>query len=252
MTAPELHTAASFVVQGKHSSVTELEYQTDHDEYFVTLKSGFLRWAGDLPPTEGHHISIFTHFRGPAEKQRAFAAAICERWNGDADLTRFEGIGVEVSIGTNARVSFGCTTFGDVVMKTGRVPMHVVDFGEVLERIKNEQEAQAEQERQRRRNNPVRRPALVPPWIRWDLASYLRLEFGESFWQWDSVKPWHLKYLGEYVIDGVPTRYWRYPTSDGKPRYATVERFEDSICLGMTEEDPPSTDPPPAPSQGRG
>lgn len=240
MTNSHLSIAASFQVHGKHSTVSQLDARTGDAEYFDQLKAGVIEWRRALP--EGaHSLSIFTTL-AQAERQRVLAQKVCDQWNADPTLSSLDA-NIEISFGTDEDVSTGCTTYDDPVYKKGRRELHVIDYQAILARVERETESMREEERQRRRTNPVQRPVALPLWIRWEIASYLRLEYGESFWERDSVKPWQLRYVGEIAVDGVPTRYWTYPTSDGKPHYATVERFDNSYSLGMT------ADPPPAPSK---
>lgn len=70
------------------------------------------------------------------------------------------------------------------------------------------------------------------------LVEYLRLEYGEDEDDPDSIKASDLKYVGEFMIDGVKTRYWSYPTS-GEPAWATIEFLPDGECAGMTDVPPP-------------
>jgi len=69
------------------------------------------------------------------------------------------------------------------------------------------------------------------------LAAYLRLEYGEAVADPASLKASDLKYLGRFNVDGWPTDYWEYPTSD-KPAYATITINEDGEMLSMTDDPP--------------
>lgn len=82
---------------------------------------------------------------------------------------------------------------------------------------------------------------ILPENIATEIASYLRLEYGERSQDKASLKEHDLVYEGDFVLDGVPTQFWRYPTWDGFA-WATVERFENSYCLGMTDVPPPTGD----------
>lgn len=80
----------------------------------------------------------------------------------------------------------------------------------------------------------------MPRTIRSQLAHYLRLEYGEDHKDKSSIKAKDLSFDGEFVIDGVPTQFWRYPSSDPQGyNWATVERFEDNCVLGFADEPPP-------------
>ncbi len=70
------------------------------------------------------------------------------------------------------------------------------------------------------------------------LADYLRLEYGEDVNDPDSVKASDLKYIGEFVIDGIVTEYWSYPTS-GEPMWAIIQIIDDRDCASMTNIPPP-------------
>ena len=55
-----------------------------------------------------------------------------------------------------------------------------------------------------------------------DILEYLHLEYGESPEDADALKLSDLKYEGKFLLDGVPTHYWSYPTSS--PCWAIVQR----------------------------
>lgn len=69
------------------------------------------------------------------------------------------------------------------------------------------------------------------------VAAYLRLEYGEDAEDPASLQASDLTYLGRFNVDGHPTDYWQYPTSD-KPAYATMAVWKDSSVLSMTDEPP--------------
>ena len=70
------------------------------------------------------------------------------------------------------------------------------------------------------------------------LADYLRLEYGEDKNDPKSIKSSDLKYIGEFIINGVITEYWSYPTS-GEPMWATIEIIDDKDYASMTSVPPP-------------
>lgn len=70
------------------------------------------------------------------------------------------------------------------------------------------------------------------------LADYLRLEYGEDENDPDSVKAEHLVYEGQYLIKGIKTKYWKYPTSDGFS-WVVIEEYENSRCANFSETPPP-------------
>lgn len=69
------------------------------------------------------------------------------------------------------------------------------------------------------------------------VAEYLRLEYGEDADDPDSLQASDLNYLGRFHVDGHPTDYWQYPTSD-EPAYATMTMHDGSMALSMTDEPP--------------
>ena len=76
------------------------------------------------------------------------------------------------------------------------------------------------------------------------LLEYLHLEYGEEAGEEDALKASDLVYVGEYVIDGIPCKYWSYPTT-GEPMWATIEdysgleSYSGLRCIGMTATPPP-------------
>jgi len=70
------------------------------------------------------------------------------------------------------------------------------------------------------------------------LADYLRLEYGEDESDPDSIKASDLTYVGEFVVDGVPTKYWSYPTSK-EPGWVTIEEHGEQRSANMTSTAPP-------------
>jgi hypothetical protein len=69
------------------------------------------------------------------------------------------------------------------------------------------------------------------------VAEYLRLEYGEVAEDPDSLQASDLSYLGRFNVDGYPTDYWQYPTSD-QPAYATMTMRDGTTELSMTDEPP--------------
>ena len=69
---------------------------------------------------------------------------------------------------------------------------------------------------------------------------YLHLEYGEEAGEEDALKASDLVYVGEYVIDGIPCKYWSYPTT-GEPMWATIEDYSGLRCIGMTATPPPQS-----------
>lgn len=69
------------------------------------------------------------------------------------------------------------------------------------------------------------------------VAEYLRLEYGEDAEDPDSLQASDLTYLGRFQVDGYPTDYWQYPTSE-EPAYATMTMREGGTALSMTDTPP--------------
>jgi hypothetical protein len=70
------------------------------------------------------------------------------------------------------------------------------------------------------------------------VANYLRLEYGEDATDPDSLQASDLSYLGRFEVNGCPTDYWQYPTSDKTPAYATMTMRDGTTELSMTDEPP--------------
>lgn len=69
------------------------------------------------------------------------------------------------------------------------------------------------------------------------VIEYLRLEYGEDAEEPDSLQISDLSYLGRFDVEGYPTDYWQYPTSD-QPAYATMTMRDGTTELSMTDEPP--------------
>lgn len=69
------------------------------------------------------------------------------------------------------------------------------------------------------------------------VVEYLRLEYGEDAEDPDSLQASDLTYLGRFNVDGYPTEYWQYPTSD-LPAYATMTMRDGTTALSITDEPP--------------
>lgn len=84
----------------------------------------------------------------------------------------------------------------------------------------------------------VRHPSMLKlktpeEWV----IEYLRLEYGEDSDDPDSLQASDLTYLGRFDVEGYPTDYWQYPTSD-QPAYATMTMRDGTTELSMTDEPP--------------
>ncbi|MDO6746081.1 hypothetical protein [Gilvimarinus sp. 1_MG-2023] len=69
-----------------------------------------------------------------------------------------------------------------------------------------------------------------------DVLEYLHLEYGECPEDDDALKLSDLNYEGIFLLEGVPTHYWSYPTSE--PCWAIVQPYEDAYCFGMATTPP--------------
>ena len=70
------------------------------------------------------------------------------------------------------------------------------------------------------------------------MAEYLRLEYGEEKDDPNSLKSSDLVFVGTFVVDGIPTKYWSYPTS-GEPMWGTIAEDGDNAYASMTSTPPP-------------
>lgn len=72
--------------------------------------------------------------------------------------------------------------------------------------------------------------------IEQSILEYLHLEYGETPDDSDALKITDIKYEGLFILDGVETHYWSYPTSS--PCWAIVQPFQDSYCFSMSTTPP--------------
>jgi len=221
-------------------TIAELDFVPSSIDFFAELKSGVLEWKQGL--SEGKHsLTLSAYVRSEEPEQLRLLKHVAELWNNDAELQLLDSVFVELMLGNNKDAWYGCSTAIDFKQKFEPRPhLQAFSYRELLEASEKELAAQAQAERERRRANPVQNPVKVPRRIASNIANYLRLEYGESRWSRSSLKTADLAFEGEFVIDGVPTQYWSYPTSKGKA-WATVERFDDNYCLGMTDKGPPKS-----------
>jgi hypothetical protein len=77
-----------------------------------------------------------------------------------------------------------------------------------------------------------------PGQIEAELAEYLDREFGAPQFS-EPLRIEQLTYLGEFSVDGVPTRYWSFPCSATPGCWATVQPWEDAHTLGWSVTPPP-------------
>jgi hypothetical protein len=223
---------------GESHAVAEISIEQGFDPLFEAVKIGYLEWR-NKHGNGNHRLSICCEVPNKSDAYREFIAHFCERWNVDADLQSWPPVRVDLSLNFDEDGWIGCTTGTSLVDSTANQPqMQFYDVDEQLRELDAIADAAKEEARARRRANPVRNPVKLPRGIASEIAGYLRREYGESWWQRGAIRARNLTFVGEYVIDGVPTQYWAYPSSE--PMWATVERFDDSYCLGMTDDAPPA------------
>lgn len=241
MKNPKFSLMVTFKLGDGSTSLYEMSEPHEAQEFFDRLKAGFLQWRGPLSNSM-HSLSIFAPIPRRDASYRDLIQSVCERWNADVEIAKLGPSHVEISLTNRGDNWVGCTTARDIVhkMHSEQGDMYFVDYAQWMRDIEARLRKAKKDEKSRRRANPVRYPVELPGNIKSEIARYLRLEYGESARDKGSVKARDLAFEGEFVIDGVPTQFWRYPTSNPKkPSWATVERFDDSYCLGMTGDRPP-------------
>jgi hypothetical protein len=92
-------------------------------------------------------------------------------------------------------------------------------------------------EKPRKRRAPGE-PARLPRDIKSRVLQYLRLEYGESPRDPGALRLSDLSYEGEHLHQGVPTRFWSYPSSAGKT-YVTVALSPKEYRIAMSDRGPP-------------
>jgi hypothetical protein len=231
---------ASFKMPDGVTAIATMPAPLDASEYFTILKLGVMGWYISLPAGR-HSISVNSTVPRRDDIYRRLLEDICQCWNADPDLKALSTVHVEVSLNNRGDGWVGCSTAIDELDKrSGQREMHFLDYSRLIQELEARQQALEEEARKKRRENPVLTPVDLPRNITSEIARYLRLEYGEIYGEKGSIKARDLKFEGEFVIDGVPTQYWSYPTSTKSGvAWATVERFDDTYCLGMTETPPP-------------
>jgi hypothetical protein len=160
----------------------------------------------------------------------------CSLWNADVVLASIPAK-VTIKLIYRSATLLACTnSIGLPMLSKGIGPMRIFDEEAELAALTQALEAEIKQSKAAQRAAPVTDPVELPKDIRTRIAAYLRLEYGESARDKASIKARDLVLEGEFVIDGVPTQFWRYPSKS--PSWATVERFADHYCLGMGESHP--------------
>lgn len=236
MTKLKFSITTNFSMGENSSSLCEMSEPLDIEEFFDRLKAGFLQWRRDRSKAM-HSLSIRVPISRRDDLYRDMIQGLCSRWNSDQDIADVGPSHIELSFAHRYVDWIGCTTAKNVTLKwqSEQGAMQFVDYIILMKAINAQLREWKTKERSRRRSNPVKHPAELPGNIKTEIARYLRLEYGESAHDKNSVKARDLKFVGEFIIDGVPTQFWEYPTSNPKkPNFATVERFDGSYCLGMS------------------
>jgi len=70
-----------------------------------------------------------------------------------------------------------------------------------------------------------------------DILVYLHLEYGEVPSDLNALKLSELKFLGQFLLEGLPTYFWWYP-SGVEQCWATVEFSDEAYNIGMTTISP--------------
>lgn len=231
----------TFAMGDGSMSLCDMSLSQEPQEFFDRLKQGFLQWRRSLSNSM-HSLSVFVPVARREEPYRDLIQSVCALWNSDPDIATVGPSHIELSLTNRGDGWIGCTTAKDFIRKmhSEQGEMHFLDYAVLLRDLEAQRRKAEKDEKARRRANPVQVPVELPANIKSEIARYLRLEYGESARDKDSVKARDLKFDGEFVIDGVPTQFWRYPSSNPKkPQWATVERLEQMYCLGMTGDPPP-------------
>ena len=241
MKIPPFTITTTFNFGDRSSCLCEMSEPLDTQEFFDRLKLGFLQWRRSLSDSL-HSLTVSAPIPRKDEAYRDLIQGLCDRWNSDPELAASGPTHVELAL-THRHIDWiGCTTAKIVLykMQSEQGDMYLVDYAQLHRDLEAQVRKAKAAEKARRRANPVEHPVALPANIKSEIARYLRLEYGESARDKDSLKARDLQFAGEFVIEGVPTQFWSYPSSNPKkPMWATVERFDDSYCLGMTDKRPP-------------
>ncbi len=239
MTKQDFYIVANFDSGVGVSTICEMSTPCNASNCFMRVKAAYVQWRATLR-SGAHSLSIQIAVPRRDDTYRDLLRDVCLLWNVDSELSALDPLHIEVTLSNCGECWIGCSTAVDLADNTAKQgEMRPFEWSDVIKEQGTRQQALLEQEVSRRRTNPVKNPVVLPRRIASEIAEYLRLEFGES--ARTGVKAGQLKFEGEYLIDGVPTQYWRYPTSNPtKPGWATVERFDGTYSLGMTTIPPPS------------
>ena len=232
----------AFQVMETHGCITSIKIDETSLNNAQALFQAFTRslnnWLAKLPSAPHLIHSYEAHvvlLRRPLDCHPPLQG-FCALWNADGALALIPAK-VTLKLMYRADSLLACTnSIGLPTLSKGIGPMRVFDENLELAELTQAWEAQVKQAKAAQRAAPVINPVDLPKNIRSEIAVYLRLEFGESARDKASVKAKDLVFEGEFLIDGVPTQFWRYPSST--PSWATVERFADHYSLGMGESHP--------------
>ncbi len=225
-----------------------VDFSKGEEELFNNLKKAYLEWRRRLG--ESAKTCNVTGGTGRQSSDTELKTKqLCEYWNQDKELISLSPIRLKFTVEAAFKpwIGFTSTTgqgmYGEL-SSTMRIFYEKQETAATIQALmargKEAEERLAREilETKKRNAERARNPIALPGGIAKEIAEYLRLEYGERWWQKGAIRASNLKFVGEYVIDGVTTQYWSYPTSTGV-EWATVERFDDGYCLGMTSDPPP-------------
>lgn len=223
------------------STTYRMEPPATASECFNRLDRVYREWRGGL--RDGNHtLEVQMPISNRLSSYESTLRDVCGLWNAAPISTEFPGTRLNVWLTYRGKNWLGCSTAVDTSSpESEQGPLRLIVWADTLRASRARDRASMNEERAKRRANPVRNPVEVPKNIARDLARYLRLEFGESPRSTKSVKASNLEFVGEFVVDGVPTQYWSFPNSAPPRVWAIVERFDDHIGLATTTRRPPRT-----------
>ena len=242
MKIPAFNITATFTIFDRSSCLCEMSEPQDAQEFFDRLKLGFLQWRRSLSDSL-HSLTVSAPIPRKNEAYRDLIQGICERSNSDPDIAAAGPTHVELAL-TDRHINWiGCTTAKIVLykMQSEQGDMYLVDYVQLHRNLEAQVREAKAAEKARRRANPVEHPVVLPANIKSEIARYLRTGIRRKCTRQGQFEGAQPGVRGEFVIDGVPTQFWSYPSSNPKkPMWATVERLDGSYCLGMTDKRPPT------------
>lgn len=220
-------------------AVAEVSLGDSSAALFEAIKMGYLAWRRQVG--EGSHdMQVFAYAPKRLPRYPELVEDLVTAWNGDGELQRLVPMRFEFWIGTRARQWLGFTN--------GRFPHDPGRLSRQVRALKMEdREAELEAHRAAlamasqigQQQLKVGQAVDLPADIRSEVVAYLNLEFGESSDGLGVLTDKDLTWEGEFLLDGVPTQYWRFPTSvPAGAAWATVGRYSDHYVLGMTTTPP--------------